>query len=206
MSEYNLPQNDMTMTKLDKLIELIREGLEYAKPSEDGSYLIKLYENTLVASGFAREDIERCMSKLRENGIITVQQIFYAPHTTLSTYHPEVDTKAKATPDETFNKPVYYLHINVDKLQPKSDEPLSFNEDTGFIHFRGKKCKLPLKGIEYYVFKAMYAEQIGTRIPEDDIEHAIDLLNEDSKKVQPGHTMLTGESTSVQKKIWVSSD
>ncbi len=170
----------MTMkTKLDNFTELIREGMQYAEPNiEDGSYLIKIYEDTLFVNGFSKEDIERLLNKLRVDGLIALVQIFYAPNTTLSSYDPQAKVKGKAVSDEVFNKPVYYLHINKEKLEPvNSDEPLSFDEVTGVIYFHGKKCELPLKQVEYYVFKTLYAKPIGTRVPEDDIEEEIDLLN-----------------------------
>lgn len=171
----------MTMTmsnKLEKLISLIREGMEYAEPDEeDGSYLIKIYEDTLFSNGFSREDTERLLNKLRVEGLVELIQTFYAPHTTLSTYEPDSNVKGKTVPDEIFNKPVYYLHINKEKLGPgKSDEPFSFDEETGFLHFHGKECELILKQVEYYVFKTLYAKPIGTRVQEDDIEQAIDLV------------------------------
>lgn len=169
----------MTMTmnnKLDKLIGLIREAMEYAEPhEEDGSYLIKLYEDTLTANGFSREDIERLLNKLRHDGLIETKQIFYAPKTTLSTYHPNANVKGQTMPDETYNKPVYYLHINKEKLQSdNADEPLSFDEGMGFVRYQGKKSKIPFKKIEYYVLQALFSHPIGNRVTETKILEAID--------------------------------
>ncbi len=181
----------MTMTKLDKLIELIREGLEYTKPSEDGSYLIKLYEDTLVANGFTREDIERCMRKLKENGIIAVQQIFYAPNTTLSTYHPEADTKAKATPDETFNKPVYYLHINKKKLEElPSFAAVRFVDKESALYFGSLKVQLPPNRGEHAFCSVMFKYPINEPISWDVVyeeatgDKLVEVDNESDKRAK----------------------
>lgn len=138
----------MTMTmnnKLDKLIGLIREAMEYAEPhEEDGSYLIKLYEGTLTANGFSREDIERLFTKLRTDGLVETKQIFYAPKTTLSTYHPNANVKGQTMPDDTYNKPVYYLHINKDKLEAlPSFATVRFVDEEAALYFGLSKVQLP---------------------------------------------------------------
>lgn len=174
----------MTMTnKMENFIALIREGMEYISPNEeDGGYLIKLYEDTLTAKGFSKEDIEGLLKILREDGLIETQQVFYAPKLTSSTYNPDAHVKGQTIPDENYNKPVYYLHINKEKLEPAvSKESFSFDVETGLLHFQGKICELPLKQIEYYVFNTLYTKPIGTHVSEDDIETAIDLINKDSE-------------------------
>jgi len=166
--------------KLESFIELIREGVEFQNPSkEDGSFFVKLYEDTLSAKGFSKEDIERFLKKLRDDGLVETQQILYAPKTTLSTYDPNAEVSAKAVPNEIYNQPVYCLHINEQKLStPIPDEPFSFDVETGFLHFGGKKSKLPLNSITYYVLKTLCGYPVQKKITENDIAIGVDTLSD----------------------------
>ncbi|MDE2399623.1 MAG: hypothetical protein KGL67_01250 [Patescibacteria group bacterium] len=177
--------------KLTKVIGLIQEGLKYSdaednRVSEDGVQdygidKVELYEDTLRSAGLSREDIYGILKNLRNDGVIKLQQVFYAPERTPSNY--ENRPRYKVPADDEYKLPVYVLHINREKLQPSnSNEPFSFDAETGLLHFQGKTCELPLKQFEYYVIKALTAQPIGKHVEEADIEEIIDALGADGSK------------------------
>lgn len=172
----------MNISKLEELTDLIRDGLSFIKPSpDDGEYQIKIYEDTLVAKGFTREQIESGMRRLENDGIIKVKQTFYAPNVTLSTHHPERATgepksaiEGKTMPDETFNRPVYYLYIDkaFAEALPKFSSA-EFKDDEAALYLGTTRIQLPPNRGEHVFCRVMFKHPINIPVSWDEIYEEI---------------------------------
>lgn len=154
-----------------KLLAIIREALEFNK---SGNNKVELYEETLFAAGFLRQDIERGLKKLTDEHVIQTLQIFYAPEKTLSNYAPESGTKYKVPADNIYKIPVYIFYVDEQKLeQPDPSEPLWFDKEKGVLHFKGRSCDI--SGIlESDVLFALLKYPTGKSVSETDIAELVD--------------------------------
>lgn len=154
-----------------KLLALIREVLEINK---SGNNKVELYEETLFAAGFLRQDIERGFKQLTDEKLVQTLQIFYAPEKTLSNYDPESTTKYKVPADNVYKMPVYIFYVDEQKLgQPDPSESLWFDKEKGILHFKGKFCDI--SGIlEGDVLFALLKYPIGKSVSETDITELVD--------------------------------
>lgn len=149
----------MTMTineNQSKLLSLIQEGLEYNKSTDNK---VELYEDALVAAGLTKQHITLGLRKLTDEGVIELQQIFFAPDRTVSNYetHYEADTKYKVPPDDFYKNPVYMLHINRKKLESlPSIGAARFVDNEGVIYFGTVKVQLPPHRGEHAFCRAMF--------------------------------------------------
>ncbi len=156
----------MTMKMNDKqtkLISFIRERLEYNKPYDNK---IDLYEDTLVAAGLTKQYIALGLKKLADEGIVQLQQIFFAPDRTIS--HYETDTKYKVPADDFYKNPVYVLHINKKKLESlPSVSTARFVDNEGAIYFGDGKVELPPNRSEHAFCKVMFGYPVNEPVSWD---------------------------------------
>ncbi len=61
------------------------------------------------------------------------------------------------------------------------DEDLWLDEENGLIHFRGRKCKLGIGDIDYFLIQTLLKSPIGKRVAEDDILEADDFVQRTRK-------------------------
>lgn len=70
--------------------------------------------------------------------------------------------------EKVHHKIISFLNSTKTEMSPATGK-LKFDEEKGIILIGLKKCKLPFKKFEYYLFKTLYKHPLGERVPESDI-------------------------------------
>jgi hypothetical protein len=148
--------------KLEQIVELIEEALEYNEPDDNR---INIYATTFLRSELTQQDLEWGFKKLQNDGLLVRKQIMYGANKPQPTY-PAIHAHFIGTPNNTYDQVVYVLYIDLKKLnalpvKPSDESKFVDDNNEALIKIGSIIISLPPHENEHWLCKGVFKHAIN---------------------------------------------